>query len=110
MKAPDHTPGIIKANAIALLALGYSCRSVEKQLRQKFPAAHIPNYATISRWLRPNNSTRAAEWRWLMVADRAVDIVDARFDEIRTMSFPQMLRAAMRMSDIAMSVSSSRRR
>jgi hypothetical protein len=45
-------PTEIKAQAIALYALGYSCRNIEGQLKAKFPGVDIPNYATIARWVR----------------------------------------------------------
>ena len=38
------TPTEIKAQAIALHALGYSSRNIDKQLRSMFPGADIPRY------------------------------------------------------------------
>ena len=95
------SPGEIKAEGIALLALGYSCRSVERQLRRKFPTAKVPRYCTISRWVRPTYSSRGAVYRWQHVYGEAVKIVEERIDELRTLPLDQMLKAALRIQDFA---------
>ncbi len=40
----------IKAQAIALLILGRSCREAKAELHQIFPGESIPHYSTIARW------------------------------------------------------------
>jgi hypothetical protein len=41
-----------QAQAIALYALGHSCRNVEGRLKAMLPGEDVPNYATIARWVR----------------------------------------------------------
>ena len=56
MRQPTSENGIapteIKAQAIALHAMGYSCRNIEIQLPSMYIGAKIPNYATNSRCVR----------------------------------------------------------
>ena len=71
------TPTKIKAQAVALVVLGRSCREVREDLRRQFPEAHIPHFSTISRWARPTPPTGGiALMRWWDVLDRAGDAVD----------------------------------
>ena len=95
------SPGEIKAEALALLALGHSCRSVERQLKQKFPTAKVPRYCTISRWVRPTYSSRGAVYRWQHVYGEAAKIVLDRMDELGTLPFDQMVKAVLRIRDFA---------
>ena len=95
------SPAELKAEAVALLALGYSCRSVEAQLKQKFPGAKVPNYATISRWVRPTYSSRGAVYRWQHIYGEAAKIVLDRMDELRTLPLEQMVKSALRIREFA---------
>ena len=45
------TPTEIKAQAIALYALGYSYGNIDEQLRGMVSGAEVPRYCTISRSL-----------------------------------------------------------
>ena len=45
------TPTEIMAQTIAIHALGYSCRGIEKQLRERFLNQHVPRYGAIARWV-----------------------------------------------------------
>ncbi len=94
------TPTEIKAQAIALHAMGYSCRRIERQLRSQFPGADIPNYATINRWGRSRPTKRFAQLRWYDVAHRAAEIMMERMDELETVPFMQLVKAYSRINDI----------
>lgn len=99
------TPTEIKAQAIALHAMGYSCRAIEKQLSSMFMGATIPNYATISRWVRVRNSYRrylagAASVRWARAHNRAAEIVEERLEELGTMPFDKIIVALQRISEV----------
>ncbi len=83
------TPTEIKAEAIALHALGYSCRAIGKQLRAKFPNAKIPNHATINRWVRIRPTKRLALMQWYDAAHRAAEILHERMDELDSVPFMQ---------------------
>ena len=80
----------LKAQAIALMVLGYSCRDVEHELRQQFPLLRIPHYTTIARWLRhmPWSLARggAAQARWAEIANRAGGIAIERLHEMDRLS------------------------
>jgi hypothetical protein len=84
------TPTEIKAQAIALHAMGYSSRAIETQLKAKFPGAAIPNHATINRWvrIRPGIGSRLRNqytvMRWWEAARRAAEIVHSHIDELAT--------------------------
>lgn len=78
------TPTEVKAQAIALHAMGYSCRNIEKQLRARFPGTDIPNHATINRWVRSAPTNRIALMHWWDAARRAAEIVHSRMDELAT--------------------------
>ena len=95
------SPGEIKAEGIALLALGYSTRSVEAQLKEKFPGTKVPRYCTISRWVRPTYSSRGAVYRWQHVYGEAANILADRVDELRALPLDQLLKAAIRIQDFA---------
>ena len=71
------TPTEIKAQAVALVVLGRSCREVQEDLRRQFPDAHIPHFSTIARWARPTPPTGGvALMRWWDVLGRAGEAVD----------------------------------
>ena len=71
------TPTEIKAQAVALVVIGRSCREVQEVLRQQFPDAHIPHFSTIARWARATPPTGGvALMRWWGVLDRAGQTVD----------------------------------
>jgi hypothetical protein len=105
------TPTEIKAQAIALHALGYSCRKIEKQLKAKFLKADIPNHATINRWVRirptaPVRRLRHAHttMRWWEAASRAAEIVCGHLDDIEKWPFNKAIVAYGRMADMAIAL------
>ena len=53
-----------QAQAIALYALGHSCRNVEGRLKAMLPGEDVPNYATINRWVRSAPTNRVALMHW----------------------------------------------
>jgi hypothetical protein len=82
----------IKAEAIALHVLGHTCRSVERELKAKFPNEDIPNYGTIHKWVRKLSPTRPTPFvrrfrnmhtvlRWWEVAKMAAEMVAERMHE-----------------------------
>jgi hypothetical protein len=97
------TPTEIKAQAIALHCLGYSCRNIEKQLKAKFPGAAVPRYCTISRWVRSRPTKRLALMQWYDAAHMAAGILHDRMDELETVPFMQVIRAYSRTMDITLS-------
>lgn len=61
------TPTEIKAEAIALLTLGHSCREVERELRCKFPTQRLPTSALspagcIARLSSRSSGTKSRAW------------------------------------------------
>ena len=75
----------IKSEAIVLLCLGHSSRTVEKMLRTKYPGTRIPRYATLSRWLSTAERTRMAKScvtaMWLQAMVKASLILNDRIEE-----------------------------
>ena len=65
-------PSEMKAQAVALLILGHSCRRVQTELSEQFHGAAIPHYTTIARWLQslaePHGRAAEAYWWALAVA------------------------------------------
>ena len=101
----EITPLEIKAEAIALLALGYSTRDVERRLRDKFPGTRIPKYNTVARWLNSAEAVqagkRSADLRWQLVFWEAAKIVEQRMDELRHLPFMTLIKSYGRFQDIA---------
>ncbi len=101
----EITPLEIKAEGIALLALGYSTRQVERRLRDKFPGARTPRYNTIARWLNSAEAVqkgkRSADLRWQLVLWEAARIVEQRMDELRHLPFMTLIKSYGRFEDIA---------
>ncbi len=104
MSAPTE----IKAQAIALLTLGYDCRRVCAELRRQFPGAKIPHFTTIARWLRemPPGHGRAAAFRWWLVLERAGEIVHERMKAER-MSPLDLAKFASKAADIQLALTRS---
>ena len=96
------TPTEIKAEAITLLTLGYSCRDVQGELRQRFPNAQIPHHSTIARWLRKAATVegKGAKVYWYFVLKRAGEIALHRMDEPEEMSLLDTLKVASRAQEI----------
>ena len=100
------TPTEIKAQAIALHALGYSSRNIEVQLNSMYPSARVPNHATVSRWVRGRKGYRrfllgAATVHWARVYDRAAEVVEERLDELSRMPVERLLVARQRIAETA---------
>ena len=59
-------PTKIKAQAIALLILGRSCREARAELHQLFPGDSIPHYSTIARWFQKmaEPQSKGVNTRW----------------------------------------------
>ncbi len=76
------TPTQIKAQAIALLILGRSCREAKEELRQLFPGESIPHYSTIARWLNKiaGKEAIAASVYWSIVSQSVTEIILKRFE------------------------------
>lgn len=100
------TPIEIKAQAIALLILGRSCREAQAELRQQFPGADIPHYTTIARWFQKMATpmTRRATAYWAVLAHLAAEVVDRRMDDVKKMSLMDQVEFASRVTDIYYSV------
>ena len=97
------TPTEIKAQAIALLVLGRSCREVQRELHQKFPDARIPHFSTIARWLNKVAGKEAigAQVYWSFVSKRAGEITLKRMDaEADGMSMLDLVKFASTATDI----------
>jgi len=101
----EFTPLEVKAEGVALLALGYSTRDVERRLRDKFPGARTPRYNTIARWLNSAEAVRqgkrAADLRWQLVLWEAAAIVEQRMDELQHLPFMTLIKSYGRLQDIA---------
>ena len=100
----EITPLEIKAEAVALLALGHSTREVERRLNDKFPGAKIPRYNTIARWLNSadalQDGKRSADIRWGLVLLEAARIVEHRMDDLRHLDFMTLIKSYGRIQDI----------
>ena len=97
----------LKAQAIALMVLGYSCRDVEHELRRQFPLLRIPHYTTIARWLQKmaGPQSRGAAAYWLVIAHLAAEEVGRRIDaEGKQMSLMEQVEFASRVTDIYFSL------
>ena len=84
------SPQELKAQAIALLVLGYSSRYVANELRMKYGLMRPPHYTTIARWLRQAQlglkGNRAAKARWAAIVNRAGVMMMDRLDETERLS------------------------
>ena len=84
------SPQEIKAQAIALLVLGYSSRYVSHELRMKYGLIRPPHYTTIARWLRQSRrglqGSRGARGRWAAILKRAGIMVIERLNETERLS------------------------
>ncbi len=76
------TPTNIKAQAIALLILGRSCREAQEELREQFPGAEIPHFSTIARWFHKiaGKEAMAASVCWSVVSQMVTEIILKRFE------------------------------
>jgi len=76
------TPSDIKAQAIALLILGRSCREAQAELREQFPGADIPHFSTIARWFNKiaGKEAMAASVCWSVVSQMVTEIILKRFE------------------------------
>ncbi len=85
------TPTEIKAQAIALLILGRSCREAQEELGDQFPDADIPHYSTIARWFNKIAGKEAivASVYWSIVSQRVTKILLMRL-ETETMQMSMM--------------------
>ena len=85
-----------------MLILGYHCREVQRELRQKYPLSRIPHYSTIARWFQKmaTPKTRGAAAYWSMLALSVGKILDRRMDELERMSPMDVLEFASRVADI----------
>ncbi len=84
------SPQELKAQAIALLVLGYSSRYVANELRMKYPLYRIPHYTTVARWLQQGKhslqGSRIARARWTRIMERVGVLVIDRLNEADRMS------------------------
>ena len=96
------TPTEIKAQAIALLILGRSCREAQAELREQFPEAEIHHYSTIARWFQKmaTPKTKGAAAYWAVLAHLTADMVDSRMDELNKMSLMEVVEFSSRATDI----------
>jgi len=96
------TPTDIKAQAIALLILGRSCREARAELHQIFAGESIPHYSTIARWLQkmaePQSKGALAYWSVLVKA--VGEVVFRRMDELEKMSLLEVVAVSSRAYDI----------
>ena len=97
--ATSPSPSEIRAQGVALLILGYSCRRVERELRAMFPGARVPSYPTISRWLRRRPASNIGLWRWAQTMHRIAEIIEERIDELGTMPLDKLARTNALMVD-----------
>ena len=98
------TPTEIKAQAVALVVLGKSCREAQEDLRRQFPGAHIPHFSTIARWARATPPTGGvALMRWWDVLDRAGETVDGHLISGRVTPM-EALEIASKGTDIVMAL------
>ena len=95
-------PSEMKAQAVALLILGHSCRRVQTELSEQFPGADIPHHTTIARWLQSlaEPHGRAAEAYWGALAQSVVEVLFNRMGEAETMPLMQLVKFTSRASDI----------
>ena len=77
------TPTEIKAQAIALLILGRSCREAQEELRRQFPGESIPHHSTIARWFNKiaGKEAIAASLYWSIVSQMVTEIILKRFEK-----------------------------
>ena len=102
----------IKAEAIALHVLGHSCRNIEGQLKVKFPNAGIPNYGTISRWVRVRPTAPIRKYRnlhttmrWWQAAQMAAEIVHDRLAvELENVPYNKVATIYGRMMDVVINL------
>jgi hypothetical protein len=71
-----------------MLLWGIPCRRVEKELRQAFPDDPVPNYSTISRWLRYDPKSRTDLARWCTVLEQTAELITSR---LNAMSIDQLI-------------------
>ena len=93
----------IKAQAVALVVLGRSCREVQEDLRSQFPGARIPHFSTIARWFGKVAGREAigAAVYWSFVSKRAGEITLKRMDaEADRMSMLDLVKFASTATDI----------
>ena len=104
-------PTEIKAQAIALLTLGYHCRRVRADLQRQFPGTKIPHFTTLARWLRemPPNGGRAALARWWFVADRAGEIALKRMNEVEKLPPLDLVKIFAKASNMHLALTKSMR-
>lgn len=90
MANKNPSPQELKAQAIALLVLGYSSRYVANELRMKYGLMRPPHYTTVARWLRQVNrglqGSRVARRRWTLLMERVGLLVIDRLNEADRMS------------------------
>ncbi len=105
------TPTEIKAQAIALLTLGYDCRRVHAELGRQFPGTKIPHFTTIARWLRemPPSKGRAALARWWIVTDRAGEILYERMKEVEKLPPLDLVKIYAKATDMYFALTESMR-
>ena len=101
----EVAPVDVKSEAIVLLCLGHSSRTVEKMLRTKYPGTRIPRYATLSRWLSTAERTRMAKdcvtAMWLQAMVKASLILNDRIDEaLSGVGFVQLMKSYERIQRI----------
>ena len=91
--------------------MGHSCRNIEGQLKAKFPNENIPNYGTISRWVRvrPNICTslrnQYTTMRWWQAAQMAAEIVHDRLAvELENAPYNKVATIYGRMMDIVINL------
>ena len=99
------TPTEVKAQGIALLVLGRSCREVERELGRLFPNETVPHFTTIARWLKeiPGRS-HEAHGRWCRVMDRAAKLVWDYLESGTRVSPLEALDMAMKSTDIILAL------
>ena len=95
-------PNEMKAQAVALLILGHSCRRVQTELSRQFPGADIPHFSTLARWLNKiaGGEAIAAAVYWSFVSKAAGEIVLKRLEtEAKRMSFMELVQFSSVASD-----------
>ena len=72
----------IKAEAIALLILGRSCREAQEELRHQFLNADIAHFSTIARWFNKiaGKEAIAASVCWSVVSQMVTEILLKRLE------------------------------
>ena len=87
MKSVRYNGGVstlteMRAQAIALLVLGRSCREAQTELRQQFPGESIPHHSTVARWFNKiaGKEAIAASVYWSNVSQSVTEIILKRFE------------------------------